>query len=72
MKFNYDQETDSLYIDFSAEPSVDTIEISEGVLADYAADGRLVGLDIDHASKLTNLSQLIWEGASAPEISLQP
>ncbi len=68
MKFNYDAQTDSLYIDFSSEVSVDTIEISEGVLADYAADGRLVGLDIDHASKLTNLKQMIWDGFS-PEVS---
>lgn len=68
MKFNYDAQTDQLYIDFSSEVSVDTIEISEGVLADYAADGRLVGLDIDHASKLTNLKQMIWDGFS-PEVS---
>lgn len=69
MKFNYDAQTDSLYIDFSSEVSVDTVEISEGVLADYAADGRLVGLDIDHASKLTNLKQMVWDGFS-PEVTL--
>jgi uncharacterized protein YuzE len=44
-----------LYIDLSEQPSVESREISEGVVVDYDAKGNLVGIDIDNASK----SQLI-------------
>ena len=49
MKLNYYPETDSLYIDLSERTSVESREISEGVVLDYDADGNLVGLDIDNA-----------------------
>jgi uncharacterized protein YuzE len=34
MKLLYDQETDSLYIDLAARPSVDSREIQDGVVVD--------------------------------------
>ena len=54
MKLNYYPETDSLYINLSEQPSVESKEISEGVLLDYDANGRLVGIDIDNASHKMN------------------
>ena len=51
MKLNYHPETDSLYIDLSEKPSVESREISEGVVLDYDAEGNQVGIDIDHASR---------------------
>ena len=59
MKLNYHPETDSLYIDLSEKTSVETREISEGVLLDYDADGHLVGIDIDNASNKVQLKELI-------------
>jgi len=59
MKLSYYPETDSLYIDLSDKTSVDSREISEGVVLDYDAEGNLVGIDIDHASKKLNLDKLI-------------
>lgn len=59
MKLNYYAETDSLYIDLSEKPSVESREISEGVVLDYDAKGNLVGIDIDNASKKVQLKQLI-------------
>ena len=50
MKVNYFPDTDSLYIDLSEQPSVESREISEGVVLDYDASGHLVGIDIDNAS----------------------
>ena len=32
MRVNYYPETDSLYIDLSEQPSVDSLEISEGIV----------------------------------------
>jgi uncharacterized protein YuzE len=58
MKVNYYPETDSLYIDLSEKTSVESKEISEGVVLDYDAEGKLVGIDIDNASKKVQLKQL--------------
>ncbi len=59
MKLNYYPETDSLYIDLSEKTSVESKEISEGVVLDYDAEGTLVGIDIDNASKKIQLKELI-------------
>ena len=58
MKLNYYPETDSLYIDLSEKPSVESKEISEGLVLDYDAEGNLVGIDIDNASKKVQLNEL--------------
>ncbi|MFA5864505.1 MAG: DUF2283 domain-containing protein [Phycisphaerae bacterium] len=58
MKFHYYFETDSLYIDLSEKVSIDSREVAEGVVLDFDAEGRLVGIDIQHASKVANLSRL--------------
>lgn len=59
MKLNYYPETDSLYIDLSEKTSVESMEISEGIVLDYDANGTLVGIDIDNASKKVQLKELI-------------
>ena len=58
MKLNYYPDTDSLYIDLSEHPSVESREVSEGIVLDYDAEGRLVGIDIDNASRKVELTQL--------------
>ena len=58
MKLNYYPMTDSLYIDLSDKPSVESKEISEGVVLDYDSEGNLVGIDIDNASKKVQLKEL--------------
>jgi uncharacterized protein YuzE len=52
-------EKDSLYIHLADKSSVDSQEISEGVVADYDELGNLVGLDIDNASKKVQLGEFI-------------
>lgn len=59
MELNYYPETDSLYINLSEQPSVESQEISEGILLDYDAEGRLVGIDIDNASNKVEMEKLI-------------
>jgi uncharacterized protein YuzE len=58
MRLNYYPDTDSLYIDLSEETSVDSREVSEGVVLDYDAAGHLVGIDIDNASTRVRLEKL--------------
>jgi len=61
MKLHYYAETDSLYIDLNSRPSADSREIAEGLVVDFDAEGNVVGIDIDHASKKLDLSKLETE-----------
>jgi uncharacterized protein YuzE len=70
MKLHYDRETDSLYIDLNARPSVDWREIQEGVVIDFDAKGQIVGIDIQHASQVMDLSTLETESLPAASLKL--
>lgn len=58
MKLHYYAETDSLYIELSSRTGVDAVEISPGAVIDYDQDGKPVGIDIDNASKVVDLTRL--------------
>jgi len=58
MKLQYYPETDSLYIELNEAPAAQTREIIVGLVADLDAEGNVVGLDIDHASKKLDLSKI--------------
>ena len=58
MRVNYYPDTDSLYIDLSEQPSIESREISDGVVLDYDTAGNLVGIDIDNASAKVNIHRL--------------
>lgn len=58
MKLHYYAETDSLYIELRDGAGVEVREIAEGLNADLDAEGRVVGLDIDHASTKLDLTTL--------------
>lgn len=68
MKFHYYAETDSLYIDLSEKSSVESVEVNPGVVLDFGDDGKIVGIDIDHASQVVDLSHL--EARSLPVVNL--
>jgi uncharacterized protein YuzE len=58
LKLTYYPDTDSLYIDLASRASVESQEVSEGVVLDYDADGNLVGIDIDNASRKLELKEI--------------
>ena len=64
MKLHYYPDTDTLYISLTDETSVDSDEIAEDVVVDYAEDGRAVGIEIEHASTKVDLTKL--EAVSVP------
>jgi uncharacterized protein YuzE len=59
MRISYYADTDSLYIDLSSKTSVDSREVSDGIVLDYDADGNFVGIDIDQASLKLDFNELI-------------
>lgn len=64
MKFHYYPDTDSLYIELSDKAGADSQEVAPGVVLDFDAAGQLIGIDVDHASKIVDLSRL--EAESLP------
>jgi uncharacterized protein YuzE len=58
MRLSYDVKTDSLYIHLSERVSADSDEVSDGVVLDYAEDGTLVGIDLQHASQRADINSL--------------
>ena len=50
MRITYDAEVDALYIRF-VEATVTTEHVAEGIAVDYAADGRMDGIEILDARK---------------------
>lgn len=58
MKLKYYSNTDSLYIDLRDKRSVDSKEVAEGVVLDFDEEGHIVGIDIEHASLLLDLTRL--------------
>ena len=71
MKFNYYVDTDSLYIDLSDRPSADSVEAASGVVLDFDADGKLVGIDIDNASTIVDLTRLEAEALPVSSVSVK-
>lgn len=51
-------DTDSLCIELTATPGVETREIADGLNIDFHATGAIVGIDIDHASRKLDLTQV--------------
>lgn len=70
MKLNYYPDTDSLYIDLAERQSAESKEVSDGIVLDYDADGNLVGIDIDNASKKLELKTLVLNKLPADVQSL--
>jgi len=58
MKMRYYKETDSLYIDLSEKSSVESLEVAPGIVVDFDEKNNIVGIDIDRASQILNLSEL--------------
>jgi uncharacterized protein YuzE len=50
MRITYDAEVDALYIRF-LETTVPTEHVAEGIATEYAADGRIAGIEILDARK---------------------
>jgi uncharacterized protein YuzE len=51
MKTIYDAEADALYVRFSETAVVESEEVSEGVVLDFDADGRIVAIELIEATK---------------------
>ena len=58
MKITYYPEDDVIYIDLQDKPSVESEEVSPGIVVDFDENGRPVGIEISQASKMARFQDL--------------
>ena len=59
MKYFYDRKSDSLYLTLSEHDEYrDSVEAAPGVVLDFDARGRLLGIDLERASRMVDVSDL--------------
>ena len=54
----------------TSKPSTDSREIAEGLVADFDAEGNIVGIDIQHASEKLDLKTLETEALPAATVRI--
>ena len=64
MKVKYDREQDILYVSFSDEAIFESDEEKKGLILDYSASGKIVGIELLRASQqLENPAKVEYEVA---------
>jgi len=59
MKYFYDRASDSLYLSFTERKKYkESVEAAPGVVLDFDSAGRLIGIDLEHASKTVDVNDL--------------
>ena len=58
MRLSYHNDTDSLYIHLVERPGTEAREVAPGIVVDFDAEGKPVGIDIDHARNVLDLTTL--------------
>ena len=58
MRIHYDPDSDSLYINLSNNTNSESEEVSPGVVLDFDSNNQIVGIEIDNASRVVDLSRL--------------
>ncbi|MBT3232066.1 MAG: DUF2283 domain-containing protein [Calditrichaeota bacterium] len=51
MKLKIDLEADALYLTLQDEPASESEEVASGIILDYSADGKVVGIEMLYLSK---------------------
>ena len=51
MRTTYDAKADALYVRFAETPLVESEEVSDGIVLDFDADGRIVAIEVLDAKK---------------------
>jgi len=64
MRLKVDEAADALYLTLSDAPARESEEVSPGIILDYGADGRVVGIEMLHLSKrapIADVRRLLFE-----------
>lgn len=58
MIFQYHRDSDMLYIRLANGVSTESDEVSPGIVLDFDEDNRVIGIEVEDASKHVDLSRL--------------
>lgn len=58
MNIIYHVETDMLYIELADRVSTESEELAPGIVLDYDQDNQVIGIELDHATQRTSLSEI--------------
>lgn len=58
MKIEYDRDTDSLYIALRSTRAISAKEVEPGIIFDFDANGKVIGIDFENASEFTDVETL--------------
>ncbi len=61
MKIKYFTDTDMALMEFSSNQVDQTREINENIYVDLDAEGNLVNMTIEHASRQANISEVAYQ-----------
>ena len=67
----YDEESDILRLQLQDKPSVQSVEVAEGVVLDYDSDGKVVAIEIDGVGKVLSEFRVRTKAISAASIGLE-
>jgi uncharacterized protein YuzE len=65
MKLKYFKDTDTLYIELSAQNIAETKDLDESTLLDRDPNGNICAINFEHASDRTDVQQITLEGIAA-------
>jgi len=72
MTYDYDAESDSLYLRFRDGEYAESEEIYPGFVIDFDKEGKPLALDIDEASKFVDVPALRAATAALPGVVREP
>ncbi len=55
MKFEFDPQADAVYLELTDADVHESKEVQPGIIMDYDAEGRIVGIEVLYVSKRTQL-----------------
>jgi len=61
MKVKYFPDTDTLLVNFSDRPIVETRDLNENVLVELDAKGRVVSMTLEHAKQQTDVGEFSYQ-----------
>ena len=69
MKFKYDNETDTLYINLIDIPGVDSFEIAPDYIVDVESEGKIVGIEVLNVKEKVDMHSFIFDTIPAKDVS---
>lgn len=69
MKFNYDKDTDTLYINLIDIPGVDSYEIAPDYIVDIDSSGKIVGIEVLNVKEKVDIRTFVFDKIPFKDVS---